>query len=55
MWIFDWFGVMNVWTLFVFVALFFFGVGMLFSLAISGAMESFFFLAGTVGALVGGL
>lgn len=55
MWIFDWFGVMNVWMLFVFVVLFFFGVGMLFLLVISGVMELFFFLVGMVGVLVGGL
>ncbi len=36
-------------------ALFFFGAGMLFPLATSGAMEPFPFLAGTAGALVGGL
>ncbi len=39
MWIPDWFGVMNVWTLLVPAALFFFGAGMLFPLATSGAME----------------
>lgn len=38
MWIPDWFGVMNVWTLLVPAALFFFGAGMLFPLATSGAM-----------------
>lgn len=41
MWIPDWFGVMNVWTLLVPAALFFFGAGMLFPLATSGAMEPF--------------
>jgi len=46
---------MNVWTLLVPAALFFFGAGMLFPLATSGAMEPFPFLAGTAGALVGGL
>lgn len=50
MWIPDWFGVMNVWTLLVPAALFFFGAGMLFPLATSGAMEPFPFLAGTAGA-----
>ena len=55
LWIPDWFGVMNVWTLLVPAALFFFGAGMLFPLATSGAMEPFPFLAGTAGALVGGL
>nr|WP_318383642.1 multidrug efflux MFS transporter EmrD [uncultured Enterobacter sp.] len=55
MWIPGWFGVMNVWTLLVPAALFFFGAGMLFPLATSGAMEPFPFLAGTAGALVGGL
>ena len=46
MWIPDWFGVMNVWTLLIPAALFFFGAGMLFPLATSGAMEPFPFLAG---------
>ena len=55
MWIPGWFGVMTVWTLLVPAALFFFGAGMLFPLATSGAMEPFPFLAGTAGALVGGM
>jgi len=55
MWIPGWFDVMNVWTLLIPAALFFFGAGMLFPLATSGAMEPFPFLAGTAGALVGGL
>lgn len=55
MWLPAWFGVMNVWTLLVPAALFFFGAGMLFPLATSGAMEPFPFLAGTAGALIGGL
>ncbi|MTH47844.1 multidrug efflux MFS transporter EmrD [Intestinirhabdus alba] len=55
MWVPGWFGVMNVWTLLIPAALFFFGAGMLFPLATSGAMEPFPFLAGTAGALVGGL
>ena len=46
---------MTVWTLLAPAALFFFGAGMLFPLATSGAMEPFPFLAGTAGALVGGL
>lgn len=46
MWIPDWFGVMNVWTLLVPAALFFFGAGMLFPLATSGAMEPFPFPGG---------
>ncbi len=54
MWIPDWFGVMNVWTLLVPAALFF-RCRMLFPLATSGAMEPFPFPAGTAGALVGGL
>jgi DHA1 family 2-module integral membrane pump EmrD-like MFS transporter len=54
MWIPGWFGVMTVWTLLVPAALFFFA-GMLFPLATSGAMEPFPFLAGTAGALVGGM
>jgi DHA1 family 2-module integral membrane pump EmrD-like MFS transporter len=41
MWIPGWFGVMTVWTLLVPAALFFFGAGMLFPLATSGAMEPF--------------
>ena len=55
MWIPGWFGVMTVWTLLAPAALFFFGAGMLFPLATSGAMEPFPFLAGTAGALVGGM
>jgi MFS transporter, DHA1 family, 2-module integral membrane pump EmrD len=55
MWIPGLLEVMNVWTLLVPAALFFFGAGMLFPLATSGAMEPFPFLAGTAGALVGGL
>lgn len=55
MWIPGLLGIMNVWTLLVPAALFFFGAGMLFPLATSGAMEPFPFLAGTAGALVGGL
>ena len=55
MWIPGLLGVMNVWTLLAPAALFFFGAGMLFPLATSGAMEPFPFLAGTAGALVGGL
>ena len=41
MWIPGWFGVMNIWTLIVPAALFFFGAGMLFPLATTGAMEPF--------------
>ncbi len=55
MWIPGWFGVMNIWTLIVPAALFFFGAGMLFPLATSGAMEPFPYLAGAAGALVGGM
>lgn len=54
MWIPGWFGVMNIWTLIVPAALFFFGAGMLFPLATTGAMEPFPYLAGAAGALVGG-
>lgn len=54
MWIPDWFGVMNVWTLLIPAALFFFGAGMLFPLATSGAMEPFPFWRAPL-ALVGGL
>ncbi len=55
MWIPAWFGVMNIWTLLVPAALFFFGAGMLFPLATSGAMEPYAWLAGSAGALIGGL
>ncbi|WP_075183378.1 multidrug efflux MFS transporter EmrD [Pantoea sp. 1.19] len=55
MWLPAWFGVMTLWTLIVPAALFFFGAGMLFPLATSGAMEPWPWMAGTAGALVGGL
>lgn len=55
MWIPSWFSFMNVWTLLLPAALFFFGAGMLFPLATTGAMEPFPYLAGASGALVGGL
>ncbi len=55
MWIPSWFGIMNTWTLLVPAAVFFFGAGMLFPLATTGAMEPFPYLAGAAGALVGGL
>ncbi|PHM64286.1 multidrug resistance protein D [Xenorhabdus stockiae] len=55
MWLPGWFGIMNVWTLLLPAALFFFGAGMLFPLATTGAMEPFPYLAGAAGALVGGL
>ena len=55
MWIPGWFGVMNIWTLIVPAALFFFGAGMLVPLATTGAMEPFPYLAGAAGALVGGM
>ncbi|HHG8771016.1 TPA: multidrug efflux MFS transporter EmrD [Raoultella planticola] len=55
MWIPGLMGIMTIWTLLAPAALFFFGAGMLFPLATSGAMEPFPFLAGTAGALVGGL
>ena len=55
MWIPDWFGVMNVWTLLVPAALFsFFGAGCC-SASDSSAIRTILFLAGTAGALVGGL
>lgn len=44
MWIPGWFGIMNIWTLIVPAALFFFGAGMLFPLATTGAMEPFPYL-----------
>lgn len=55
MWIPSWFGMMNIWTLLVPAAIFFFGAGMLFPLATTGAMEPFPYLAGAAGALVGGM
>lgn len=55
MWLPGLLGVMTVWTLLIPAALFFFGAGMLFPLATSGAMEPFPYLAGTAGALIGGL
>ncbi len=55
MWLPGWFGIMTVWTLLAPAALFFFGAGMLFPLATTGAMEPWPRMAGTAGALVGGL
>lgn len=55
MWIPGWLGIMNLWTLIVPASLFFFGAGMLFPLATTGAMEPWPYMAGTAGALVGGL
>lgn len=55
MWLPGWFGIMNIWTLLVPASLFFFGAGMMFPLATSGAMEPYAWLAGTAGALIGGL
>lgn len=55
MWLPGWFGVMTIWTLVVPAALFFFGAGMLFPLATTGAMEPWPYMAGTAGALLGGL
>lgn len=55
MWIPAWFGVMTIWTLVAPAALFFFGAGMLFPLATTGAMEPWPYMAGTAGALLGGL
>ena len=55
MWLPAWFGMMNIWTLLVPASLFFFGAGMMFPLATSGAMEPYAWLAGTAGALIGGL
>ncbi|QHM72937.1 multidrug efflux MFS transporter EmrD [Mixta intestinalis] len=55
MWLPGWFGIMNTWTLLVPASLFFFGAGMMFPLATSGAMEPYAWLAGTAGALIGGL
>lgn len=55
MWLPAWFGIMNIWTLLVPASLFFFGAGMMFPLATTGAMEPYAWLAGTAGALIGGL
>lgn len=55
MWIPAWFGVMTIWTLIAPAALFFFGAGMLFPLATTGAMEPWPYMAGTAGALLGGI
>ncbi|MBC8948486.1 multidrug efflux MFS transporter EmrD [Xenorhabdus sp. TS4] len=55
MWLPGWFDIMNIWTLLIPAVLFFFGAGMLFPLATTGAMEPFPYLAGAAGALVGGL
>ncbi len=55
MWLPTWFGIMNIWTLLVPASLFFFGADMMFPLATSGAMEPYAWLAGTAGALIGGL
>ncbi|BBI91108.1 putative multidrug efflux system protein [Serratia symbiotica str. Tucson] len=55
MWTPSWFGVMNIWTLIVPATLFFFGAGMMFPLATTGAMEPFPYLAGAAAALVGGM
>lgn len=55
MWLPAWFGIMTLWTLLLPAGLFFFGAGMLFPLATTGAMEPYPYLAGTAGALVGGL
>lgn len=55
MWLPAWFDVMNIWTLLVPASLFFFGAGMMFPLATSGAMEPYAWLAGTAGALIGGM
>lgn len=55
MWIPAWFGIMTIWTLVAPAALFFFGAGMLFPLATTGAMEPWPYMAGTAGALLGGL
>lgn len=55
MWLPGWFGFMNVWSLLIPAGFFFFGAGMLFPLATTGAMEPFPYLAGSAGALIGGL
>ncbi|WP_301282188.1 multidrug efflux MFS transporter EmrD [Pantoea stewartii] len=55
MWVPAWFGIMTIWTLLIPASLFFFGAGMLFPLATSGAMEPYAWLAGSAGALIGGM
>ncbi|AFP85718.1 arabinose efflux permease family protein [secondary endosymbiont of Heteropsylla cubana] len=55
MWLPSWLGIMTLWTLLSPACLFFFGAGMLFPLATTGAMEPHPHLSGTAGALVGGL
>uniref|UniRef100_A0A3B0M6E3 Multidrug resistance protein D n=1 Tax=Arsenophonus endosymbiont of Trialeurodes vaporariorum TaxID=235567 RepID=A0A3B0M6E3_9GAMM len=55
MWLPGWFGFINMWSLLIPAGLFFFSAGMLFPLATTGAMEPFPYLAGSAGALVGGL
>ncbi|UAJ65375.1 multidrug efflux MFS transporter EmrD [Candidatus Schneideria nysicola] len=55
MWIPAWFNIMTLWTLILPASLFFFGAGMLFPLATTGAMEPYPYFAGTAGALVGSI
>lgn len=54
MWLPGWFNCMNLWSLLIPASLFFFGAGMLFPLATTGAMDPFPCLAGAAGALIGG-
>lgn len=55
MWIPGWLGIIKLWTVLGPASLFFFGAGMLFPLATTGAMEPYKYMAGTAGALLGGI
>ncbi|MGL4861147.1 MAG: MFS transporter, partial [Enterobacteriaceae bacterium] len=50
-----WFHIMTVWTLLIPAVLFFFGAGIMFPIATTGAMHPFPYLAGCAGALLAGL
>ncbi|MDQ1237658.1 MAG: multidrug efflux system protein [Wigglesworthia glossinidia] len=55
MWIPGLLGIIKIWTILAPASLFFFGAGMLFPLATTGAMEPYSYMAGTAGALLGGI
>lgn len=55
MWIPGWLGIIKIWTILIPASLFFFGAGMLFPLATTGAMTPYKYMAGTAGALLGGV
>ncbi|AFA41324.1 multidrug efflux system protein [Wigglesworthia glossinidia endosymbiont of Glossina morsitans morsitans (Yale colony)] len=55
MWIPGWLGIIKIWTVLIPASLFFFGAGMLFPLATTGAMAPYKYMAGTAGALLGGV